>query len=142
MRRPLVVLSVAIIACGAASDPSTTTGVPTETIEGRILLRQGSEGRGGQPGSCEGRDGYDDIRAGAQVTVKDENGTVIATGRLEGGQQVEVPSATLYICEFGFQVDVPADKSFYAIEVSHRGEITYSRAEMEESAWTVDLELG
>lgn len=38
-------------------------------------------------------------------------------------------------------IAVPA-AAFYSVEVSHRGAITYSRADMLASGWTVALTLG
>jgi hypothetical protein len=34
------------------------------------------------------------------------------------------------------------DADFYSVEVSHRGEITYSRDELEAAGWSIDLTLG
>lgn len=43
-------------------------------------------------------------------------------------------------CQFSFEVEVP-DASFYSVEVSHRGAVNYSRADLEAAAWTLDLTL-
>jgi hypothetical protein len=88
-------------------------------------------------GDCYTGGGYDDIQSGAQVTVKDESGTVIALGALDPGHSDDVLSRT---CVFGFvAADVPGGKSFYTVEVAHRGELKYTP---EEAARPLELTLG
>lgn len=111
----------------------------TQTIEGTITLTDGSHG---DPGSqCAGSGGYDDMRTGAQVRVSDQTGEVIAVGRLESGEAVEARFVGTD-CEFAFTVDDVPDVDVYTIEVSHRGGISYDRAEMERQDWSVSLTLG
>lgn len=78
--------------------------------------------------------GFDDMHAGAQVTVTDGNSNVIATS--------EITSGTLDVhgCHFTYGVDVP-DADFYRITVSHRGELTYSRTDLESRGWQVEGSL-
>ncbi|MBW0118526.1 hypothetical protein I4J48_25105, partial [Pseudonocardia sp. KRD-169] len=80
-------------------------------------------GEGGHgSGSCAGYGGYSDIGAGTSVTVADATGTVVATGRLDSGR------SSAGDCVFPFSVaEVPGDSDFYRVEVSHRGEVTFSR---------------
>jgi hypothetical protein len=67
---------------------------------------------------CVGIDGFSDIRGGAQVTVTDARGTVVAIGALGAG----VMAGNGTFCTFRFTVkNVPSGKGFYGIEVSHRG---------------------
>jgi hypothetical protein len=35
-----------------------------------------------------------------------------------------------------------SDSEFYSIEVSNRGEVTYSRAELESQGWSLKFKLG
>ena len=143
-------LVLLVAACGGAAttttttEPptttaSTTTTSPTETITGSIELQ---EGMLSPRDDCSGQGGYDDITAGAQVVVKDGDGNVIGTGRLEAGRATEAIAGTMWFCTFDFSLEVPADMPFYVIEVSHRGELTYSLAEMEEQDWMLSLTLG
>ncbi|WP_051365092.1 hypothetical protein [Rhodococcus sp. JG-3] len=98
----------------------------TFTVAGSMSLTKGS-GWDSISTGCVGDGGYDDIRSGAAIKISDESGTVLATGRLEGGQ---IDSG---MCTFPFMVDgVPAGEAFYEIEVSHRGGLTYDEAEMRE----------
>ena len=68
--------------------------------------------------------GYDDIAAGAPVTVKDGTGTVLATTALTGGT-LSKPG-----CTFAFRTHVP-DADFYRVQVSHRDALTFSREELD-----------
>lgn len=75
---------------------------------------------------CAGEDGYKDIGPGAAVTVTDESGTLLAKGA------IETSSGGSSGCWLDFTVSgVPRGKSFYKVEVSHRGELTYTESEVE-----------
>lgn len=121
-----------------------TVAAPFEaTIEGSMTLKDGFSGDPGE--SCSGSGGYDDIRGGAQVTVSNESGDVLAVGRLGAGEGVPASSATgsdfLY-CKFEFEVTGVPRAEIYTIEVSHRGGLSYSFEEMESQGWTVEFSLG
>jgi serine/threonine-protein kinase len=88
---------------------------------------------------CSGEGGYDDIRYGTPVTVRDGTGRIIATGSLDGGKSVE-PSGGA--CEFTFRVDGVPKVDFYQVEVSHRGALTYSFSDLETHGWSVTASLG
>lgn len=122
----------AVVGCTA-----TTTTVGTKAVEGSLVLKEMTNV---DNPTCRGRESYDDINEGAQVVVKDETGAIIATSSLSGGTPVTANLGGY--CQFTFQVTVPADRDFYSFEVSHRGELTYSNAEMESMGWTVAFELG
>lgn len=75
---------------------------------------------------CAGEDGYKDIGPGAAVTVTDESGTLLAKGA------IATSSGGSSGCWLDFTVSgVPRGKSFYKVEVSHRGELTYTESEVE-----------
>lgn len=80
--------------------------------------------------------GYDDIRDGADVTVKDGAGELLGTGVLTGGTATDVGVT------FAFTVEGVPDSDFYQVEVSHRGALSYSRAELEDAGWVVEASLG
>jgi len=74
---------------------------------------------------CVGEEGYDDISAGAQVTVYDRSGAVLAIGGLGPGLVDDG-----YNCVFRIRVEkVPAGHGLYQVEVSHRGKVAFSEAE-------------
>jgi len=125
---------------GAAS--TTTVAVPkVRTIHGSVtltgtILRLDAT-------SCVGRGGFDDIRAGAAVLVKDQAGVVIGSGSLDSGSVVAssvVPGFSN--CVFAFSVGGVRDADFYQVMVSHRGGPTYSKSEMVLRDWTVEASLG
>lgn len=80
--------------------------------------------------------GYGDIRPGADVTVKDGAGTIIATGRLQRGEWTRSACVLPIIVE-----DVPK-AAFYEISVGRRGEQRYSHAELEEMGFLLILTIG
>ena len=153
------VLLALMVACGSSG----------QTINGTVTLSD-SDANWSHDKRCSGEGGYDDLRSGAQVVVANQTGEIIATSNLQEGVGkhlvialwelgVELaesegrtaaprpdPSdldidANLVQCEFTFAIQVP-DATFYSIEVSHRGEIRYSREELAERDWTVGLTLG
>jgi hypothetical protein len=136
MRGLIPVLALTLLLAACASAPSTTVDTD-ETIVGTLLLK---ERVNPDVRPCIGKEGYDDIQGGAQVVVTDQTGSIIATGSLAPGTPVEAGAA--YLCQFAFTVSVPNDRDFYSIEVSHRGKLTYSLAEMESVGWSVEFELG
>lgn len=117
------------------------------TLRGTLTLTDDIERRvsGGEASilttddECFGTRGYDDIRAGASVVVKNEEGKIIATGNL--GQGIDELGLG-YSCVFQITVDDVTDADFYSIAVSNRGELTYSRQELEGRDWEVSFSLG
>lgn len=84
---------------------------------------------------CGGTGGYSDIAEGASVTIYDDAGKIVGTGHL--GNSTIIGGVS---CEFAFSVDVPDGKPFYQVEVTHRGKVTYSAADVK--AGNVQLSLG
>lgn len=85
---------------------------------------------------CTGSGGYDDIREGAQVVVRDGGGRTLALGSLGGGEMI---AAT---CVFPFEIPGVPRSRFYSVEVSHRGEVNFSREDLVANQWVVQLSLG
>jgi hypothetical protein len=94
---------------------------------------------GGSAGSmCEGENGYDDITRGTEVRVKDEHGTLVATGQLESGTYDGLS------CVFPFTVgDVPR-AAYYEISAGNndRGGVHYSSDQLKSQHWAAHLSLG
>lgn len=80
--------------------------------------------------------GYSDLADGAAVSVSDGSGNLLATGRLTGGTQKMSGVSWTFTLE-----DVP-DADFYRVQVANRGELPYSRADLEAQGWTVSASLG
>ena len=134
-----IIISLLVIGCGgdgASSEirtPSPRPSPSTYSATGSFTLVDGVWDVGE---SCPGSGGYSDIRTGTQVTVRNQDGTILATSRLGGGT-----ATTLVRCEFLFEVASLPEAAFYSFEVSHRGEITYSFEDMKASSWDVGLIL-
>lgn len=137
--RPIVLVPLAVVVVAAVAGIFLLTrdsSPESHSITGLLTLTDTDE-FWTEGDACEGSGGYGDIREGAQVTVKDGNGTTLATSNL-----LEGVASNAFDCDFAFALpDVP-EAEFYAVEVSHRGEITSSRRELEDNNWFVGLSLG
>jgi hypothetical protein len=119
------------VGSGKASGPSRYIVQGTFTLYSQNLMSYGLI-------LCAGSGGYSDIQAGTQVVVKDEDGGLLGVGSLEDGYQPGGGS----ICRFKFKVkDVP-EARFYRVQVSRRGELIYSLAQMKERGWLLEVSLG
>jgi hypothetical protein len=120
--------------------PETVTAVsPAATplkVDGQVTVR-------GEPPAvltdneltCRGGGGFDDLREGTQVVVTDAAGKTIALGQLGAGSWKRNVG-----CIFLFTVpDVPAGEKFYGLEISHRGRVQYTAAQL---AAPVELSIG
>jgi len=108
----------------------------THTIYGDMTL---ADYEGG-PRGCYGAGGYSDIGTGTAVTVKNEAGTLIASGALRQGNTSGLNE--FRVCVFRFELAGVPDAKFFQVEVSKRGGLTYSKAEMVSKAWNVHASLG
>jgi hypothetical protein len=126
-----------LVACGPTPTPRPISPAPAYTMTGTFTLGPSSSFIGGTD-FCRGTGAYDDIKAGAEVTVKNESGKIIGTSRLTD-QPIRVPEDK---CVLEFEVtSLPAADS-YSIAVGRRGAITYSHADMQKAKWVVDLIVG
>jgi hypothetical protein len=88
--------------------------------------------------SCEdglADSGYDDIRDGSLVTVRDAGGTLIGTTNLAGGELEQDG------CKFSFTVRVPK-ADFYQIQIGRREGLTSSYSELSGNGWHIDGSIG
>lgn len=136
MKRLLVALVVPLIlvtGCGsddASKRPESFSAHGTITINKALKLAAGV---------CTGDGGYDDIRAGTQVVIRDSGGKQIALGALDSGRIELEGYGAVIRCSFGFDVPgVPVEGEIYSVEVAHRGEISFQRAD----AASIALSLG
>jgi hypothetical protein len=127
-----------------ASPEATASTAPQDPgvylVKGKLQLVDSDIG--GTASDCYGNGGYDDIEAGMPVTIRDGQGTILATGQVGTGTQPSDSQYSSVMCVFDFQVDNVPKADFYAIEVGRRGQLNYSFAEMKEKDWTVSLSLG
>lgn len=121
--------------------------------------------------SCRGTGGYDDLRPGASVTIRDDANNIVGTANLESvgsdmlADLVEMNDAsgwydtdgsptesdisdflkdsvdTGFSCVFYFESDIK-DRDFYEVEVSSRGALSYSKEELKDRGNIVVLSLG
>ncbi len=126
---PVAAFLLFAVACGGGS----------HTLHGTLTLTS-SSGISRSGGNCSGTGGYDDLTAGAAVTVKNESGTVIATGSLErGASDATYPTV---VCHFSFTISNLPDAKFYSVEVTHRGALTYSQDQLNSNGWKVEASIG
>lgn len=121
-----------LVGCGSGTSDESAAKPKTFDVQGTMTLDSVDViGDGGD--GCLGSEGYDDIREGAAVVVFDDGGKKIGIGALEAGR-----ASTATTCEFEFTVsDVPIRGSIYSVEVSHRGEIPFKRANAQDLALTL-----
>jgi hypothetical protein len=120
--------------------PATPRPLPTRdrhTLTGSVTLPRGAFATTGGANECTGSGGYSDISVGADVSVRDVSGVIIANTRLSPGR-LDDRSRT---CTFTLTVTVP-DTRQYQLEVSGRSLATYSREELSAEAWAFTLRLG
>lgn len=145
-----LVLSLLMVGCGGDS-PQTLTGSFTlfaDDIDGDWE-------------TCSGTGGYSDFGAGMNVTIRDGDGSIIATSSTrhlttgdEADEDVEDEDRTALhdaarwakvseglTCVVWFDTEVD-DAEFYAVQVGRRGELTYSADELAEDGWNVEMTLG
>lgn len=135
--KPLLVavLLVLVAGCGSGGDDKPAAKKPESSfqVRGTFTIADDS-GVSIEGGTCEGTSGYDDLAGGAQVTVRDADNKTVALGTLKVGHPVTGSS-----CVFEFQIDdVPDSGDLYSVEVSHRGQVSFKKAD----AGSLDLSVG
>lgn len=125
-----------------AAPVATTSSAPaTITVKGMLVLDSGdftwNPGEG-----CWGIRGYEDLTADAGVTVTDAAGAVVALGRIDSTIPITSDDDITIAerCELHFTAaDVPSGKGFYGVEVTHRGAVKFTEADL--TAGPVELTL-
>jgi hypothetical protein len=88
-------------------------------------------------GECYGKGGYSDLKAGGSVILRDEKGTIL------GSTTLSIGMGSAHECRFIMSMpDVTDSAAFYVIEVTHRGQISKSHAEMASDYWVFELTIG
>jgi hypothetical protein len=135
--RPNVV-AIIVVAALAFSGWAIWRGVEEHTLTGTVLLAD-TVYFGVAPGRpCSGERGYDDVDAGAQVVLTDDEGTTVSTGRLSEGEFDGLG------CVFSFALEDVPRSEFYGLSIASdsRGHLQYSYDELADSDWSVQLSLG
>jgi hypothetical protein len=134
------VLLVAVLLAGCGRTAATPSEVSGHTITGRFILNSRSVDRNADLTRCEGTGGFSDIEQGTPVTLRDGDGNVTGTARLEVASREAF--GNFPGCVYAFIFEDVADADFYALEIADRGELAYSRAELEAADWNIRAELG
>lgn len=79
--------------------------------------------------------GYSDLGVGTQVRAYDAAGNLLAAAPLEGGL------LDFSGCHFTFEMTLPVTDT-YDFEISQRGRIAYTHAELERGGFEVSFSLG
>jgi hypothetical protein len=134
------IILIAILALGGGYVLLGAGGHPTHQVAGTFVLTDTSiysKGITAYGTICEGTGGYSDLSAGVSVILKDENDKTIAATSLGTG------TGNSLICTFHFTLpDVPDNATFYNIQISHRGTVSFSHADMVKNDWTIELSMG
>lgn len=140
----IVLAGLILSACSVTVTPSAS---PLPTLTGTFVLSSSERMAAGPNGTCRGSGGYSDIVPGMPVTVKDQAGTIIATGaaNFDGSAPTATWTASLGVvnlCDLKFEIDNLPVATFYSIEVGHRGALSFSAADLAAAGWHVDFTLG
>lgn len=149
----LAALAVLVLGVGAAvagiltarGDYATATPTPSSTlgstmnVRGGVALAKFDYAIVG--GACVGRGGFDDIAPGAQVKITDRGGALIGLGSITQGVVVDSDNGkTKDACLLLWTVDdVPRFQQFYGVEVSHRGIVQATEAQLIGGEFTLSL---
>jgi len=117
-------LAVALV--GGAAVAGASSG---HTLTGTVTVYDDSST------GCDLSPGYADLHEGTPVVVTDSDGQVLASSSLDAGEGD-------YSCEFPFTVEGLPERDVYTIEVSHRGQLSYQKSELETMDWDLSLDLG
>jgi hypothetical protein len=164
-RKPLVIVVVMALVAVALLGTLVLGGRgDKQTIVGTTRLTSFDDDIGGSGlEDCHGTGGYDDFDQGTDVKIRNEDGKLIGTGTLRNGTKTEIAEQLLinpteddtsademielldefedYTCILLFEAEVD-DAKIYSVEVGNRGELTYSKDELEEHNWYVASTLG
>lgn len=116
--------------------------LPTITITGTFTLvadPELDESRAGE--TCSGSGGYSDFGDGMNVTIRDGNGTIIATTSSRDTKWTSLDGVGGLWCRTSFESTADI-VDFYEISIGRRGELSYSFDELEAVDFDVALTLG
>jgi hypothetical protein len=87
-------------------------------------------------GSCYTKGGYSDVNSGTDVVVRNGDGKVLAITQLLPGTPVGS-----YSCKFSYVLEL-SNSDFYAVHIGKRDDVNYTKLELEERNWILNLTLG
>jgi hypothetical protein len=134
-------LALMIVGGAGAATSVSASAADGHTVKGYLSLQDSAVFMGK---ACEGAGGYTDLGEGTPVVVRDGDGEIIGTGRFSEGKGAGVRSGAIGIpsaCVFAFKVKHVPDADMYSFQMSHRGGVVYTHAELEENNWKVGAGL-
>lgn len=123
----MVVWLLALVGCIGSSSHEVTVLVNLRGVEGDNYVWSKDAG-------CRGLGGYSDMSPGTDVTLRDGNGSIVGSGRLE-------VSGDGFPCRFESKFEID-DAKFYEIEIGHRGGPSFTKSQLEDDMWIISLTLG
>lgn len=145
MKRGVAVLAFGLLlaGCGGSSEQSAapSSPEPTEPKTLNVFVTFKLTDARTAVNGCVGTGGYDDIAPGTQVTLADQDGGILAVSELGTGTGAYEGNSAACRWEVAMD-DVPADATFYSLEVGDRGEITKSADEVTGGTLQFDVSLG
>jgi hypothetical protein len=124
----------------ASSNSSTASSSAPTTVSGSLSLHDPDSFSGLSSGTaCEGSNGYNDITQGAQVTVSDNSGSILAVS--SSGMSAGTADGSGN-CVFSFTIDNVPYSQFYQFQVSHRGQLAYSYQQLSSDNFQIATTLG
>jgi hypothetical protein len=141
MRKLWVIVAAAAVAAGMMASPAGAAS--KHTITGDLTIHD-SGGWFRNQVQCAGSGGFSDLEPGAQVTVKNAKGKTIAVGQVTVGHAGAGSAIGNFYtrCVMPLKIKGVPDSSFYAIEVAHRGALTYPKKKLQRAHWRVHLTIG
>lgn len=160
MKSPIAAIvagSALLAGCSGSAEPET------QMITGLAALHDDDLGDWWE--TCAGQGEYSDFAAGSAVVIRDSAGDIIATARTRSLTTADLPEdgdtpiAEATTAELGaligsmawlsdrspcylyFEVEV-APSDFYSFELTSRGEVVFSAADLEQNGWRAELSLG
>ena len=137
----LLLLATVVASCGNGPDHTITGTVDLIECASSAGCPATSTTQPGSAGSSEmtpcrgGAHGYSDVVAGATITVRTNNGALIATGHL--GVGTSRPTG----CQLPFTISHVRNAHTYLIEVAHEGAQTFTNADLAASHYRLQLPL-
>lgn len=147
MKRLLVVVVAVVfagVACGDGDgEPTADSGIAagSHDLRGSVTASDGITWKDQPVKGDECTSDSAAVEPGSSVTVEDEDGSIIGTGRVSPGRFLKSGDySSSAPCEFAFTVTDLPDVEFYAVAISGvAGEQTYSKADLEARNWRLEL---
>ncbi len=135
MRTACIILGIAALV-GVAAPTAASAADPPQEVTGTVVL---ADGFGNEGSPCTGTGEFDDIEAGAAVTLKDKRKQVLGTGTLGAGTwEAAIVGSDFVNCEFPFAFPVSASKK-YVVHVGSRKAGVVTQKALQANGWFLTI---